>query len=889
LHEPKSQPYEGVSALSAAVQFTSKSGSITRWIAALRPTDRLAQIRWLFLLFCLGSAAVLAGVLVGAATAGQPTALAVALLLPLLGCKWFEEYRGRSFHFGWDVLEAAALLAVGTAAGNPLIILLLIYARLALSALTASVRRAMFTTGAYSVSFAGAIVFTSPNWGVGTQTIPYIFLASGFFIVSPVMHLFSESLRRLAEATHRDRALRDAMMQLGSAVTVDEVCRAAEPAMQRLFADPTVRVKIAETATAESLTREQREQLHRAGVELRGPAVPLLWGTGGSPPPALLAIAMSTTGLVLIGSDPLQEADRLAAAMLVEHLSVQLEAATLREIGERRRIEAVVRESEENFRHLFERNPQPMWLYDAETFRILAVNDAAVSVYGYTRAEFLAMPADALDVEEAAGRRHQLKDGRLIDVEIDSSTVSFQGRDAVLLLARDVTEQHVLQRRLEHNALHDPLTGLPNQLLLRNRIRRALARTSRRKGRLSAMLVFDLDGFKTVNDTLGHALGDRVIAIVAARLASGIKGTDTAARLGGDEFAVLLEETGGVDDATAVAHRLLNDIRLPITVQRQTVVVSASVGVAVSNIGNRTVEDLLGDADIAMSVAKGRAAGACVLFDPVFRTALLDRINLQRELSEAVTLNQLSVVYQPQIELATGRVVAVEALCRWQHPQRGAISPDIFIPAAEQTGIITTIDTWVLRTACMALRGWFDEGLPPMRVAVNLSGRDLESDDLVQTVREALAESMLEPWRLELELTETVAVSQAETAIARLEELRALGVRIAIDDVGTGFSMCSRLREMPIDRLKIDRSFVTDISRDDDARTIVGSTVAMGHALGLDLIAEGVESGESAEILRALHCDGAQGFHFSRPLPARELAAWLHAHTTAPALERSAV
>ena len=336
------------------------------------------------------------------AAQGQPTAVAAALLLPLLGCKWFEEYRGRNFHLGWDLVEAAALLAVATASGDPLLILLLVYTRLALRALTASVRRAMFLTGAYAVSFAGAVVLTSPNWGFATQTIPFVFLASGFFIVSPVMHLFSESLRRLAEATQRDRALRDAMMQLGAAVTVDEVCRAAEPAMQRLLADPTVRVKIAETATAESRCARPARAIASRGRQLRGSAVPLLWGNGASPPPALLAIAMSTTGLVVIGSEPLQEADRLAAVTLVEHLSVQLEAATLREIGERRRIEAVVRESEENFRHLFERNPQPMWLYDAETFRILAVNDAAVSAYGYTRAEFLAMPADALDVEEAA-------------------------------------------------------------------------------------------------------------------------------------------------------------------------------------------------------------------------------------------------------------------------------------------------------------------------------------------------------------------------------------------------------------------------------------------------------------------------------------------------------
>jgi EAL domain-containing protein (putative c-di-GMP-specific phosphodiesterase class I) len=258
---------------------------------------------------------------------------------------------------------------------------------------------------------------------------------------------------------------------------------------------------------------------------------------------------------------------------------------------------------------------------------------------------------------------------------------------------------------------------------------------------------------------------------------------------------------------------------------------------------------------------------------------LLDRITLQKELATAVSDGQLTVLYQPQLDVESGRVVAVEALVRWMHPTRGTIPPDTFIPVAEQSGLITAVDTWVLRTACKTLRGWFDDGLPPMRVAVNLSGRDLERDDLIDTVKQTLHDNMLEPWRLELELTETVAMDQADIATARLQELRTLGVRIAIDDFGTGFSMFSRLRELPVDRLKIDRSFVSDLGRDDDARTIVGSTIAMGHALGLDLVAEGVEDVETAEVLRTLQCDGAQGFYFARPLTAAQLSAWVRSRS----------
>ncbi|MBV9100800.1 MAG: GGDEF domain-containing protein [Candidatus Dormibacteraeota bacterium] len=802
----------------------------------------------------------------------------------LIASKWVEEYRGRAFHFGWDFLEALVLLAVATIAGSALSTLMLLYMRVAFGTLHARPRRAALLTAAYAASYAGAVILTTPRWGLSTQSVIYALLGSGFVAAPPIMQLLSRTLAHLEDASRRDRALRDAMLSLSSALTVDDVCRGAEPALRRLLSDASVRVRIVGAERAATLTQAQRERVHRGGLQARDADAATLWGADDPAPPSVFAVAMSTIGLVVLAADTLSEADRVVVLAFMEHLSIHVEAATLREIGERRRVEAVVRQSEDHFRQLFERNPQPMWLYDAESFRILAVNEAAMALYGYTRAEFLEMTADALAVEETGGSQHQLKDGRVIDVETDTGSVVYQGRDAVLLLARDVTEQRVLQKRLEHNALHDPLTGLPNQLLLRNRLRRALAKPARRThDRQVAMIVFDLDGFKTVNDTLGHNLGDRVISVVAARLSRSIKSTDTAARLGGDEFAVLLDATGGSTDALAAAGRLVDEIRRPITIQGQTVVITASAGVAMAQDDDRKPEELLGDADIAMSMAKGRGSGTCVLFDSAFRTALLERMHLQRELRAALSGEQLSVVYQPQVDLGSGRVVAVEALVRWHHPVRGPVPPDVFIPVAEESGLVSTIDTWVLRTACRTLRSWFDEGLPPMRVAVNLSGRDLEREDLAESVRAALEESHLDPWRLELELTESVAVSQTDAAITRLAELRAMGVRIAIDDFGTGFSMFGRLRDLPIDRLKIDRSLVTDLERDDDTRTIVASTVAMGHALGLDLVAEGVETVEAADALRDMDCDGAQGYLFSRPQPADAILPWLRARAAAAA------
>ena len=303
--------------------------------------------------------------------------------------------------------------------------------------------------------------------------------------------------------------------------------------------------------------------------------------------------------------------------------------------------------------------------------------------------------------------------------------------------------------------------------------------------------------------------------------------------MGGDEFAVLLEDTGGPADAVLVAQRLVCEIQRPLNIDGRSVAVSASVGVALPRSGHSGVDDIVGDADIAMYVAKGEGTGACVLFEPRYRTALVERLTMQEELGAAVQSRQLTVHYQPQLELATGRVVAVEALVRWPHPTRGMVPPDAFIPVGEQMGLVPAIDAWVLETACHQLRRWCDDGLPSLRIAVNLSGSDLERADLVDLVRHVLLECMLDPWQLELELTESVAVGQPDSAVGRLAELRAMGVRIAIDDFGTGYSMFSRLRDLPVDRLKIDRSFVTDITTDDDARAIVASTIAMGHALGL--------------------------------------------------------
>ncbi len=887
--------------------------------------DPLDLVRRIFLAFNLATATLLMGLLGAEAAAGHRVVALAALLLPCLGLKWSREHRGQAGSFALDLLEAAALLVVGVASGSPLTVLVLMYGRVALRALVAPTGRLVALTVAHIAAFLGALLTLRMLEGPATEPIAYLFLASGFALVAPSMHVLGVTMLRLARSVVRELALRGAIAKLSRALPEDAVAQAAVDAVRSLFTGDDTDVAIALGSADEchvaatsratpspgiigakinmdAWTAEQRVRMHEGGLQLTGDELARVWPSDRNDSPAGLfsvdiVVGGESAGVMFVSGACVPREDRVTVVTLVEHIALRLEAAAMTR-------ELQLRESESNFSRLFDANPQPMWLYDAGTFAFVLVNDATVEQYGYSRDEFLTMRVDDLfapnadphSPREHSRRRHEVreqtrhrtKDGLLIDVQVESSELVFQSRDVVLMLARDVTEERELHQKLEHQTLHDLLTGLPNRRLLETHVRRALARAERQPGHQPAVLLLDLDGFKTINDTLGHALGDRVIIAVAERLSESLRPGDTASRMGGDEFAVLLEDTGGREDALLVARRLVGEIERPLNVDGRSVTVSASVGIALPRDDHTEVDDIVGDADIAMYVAKGEGTGACALFEPRYRVALVERLTMQEELGAAVQSQQLTVHYQPQLELATRRVVAVEALVRWPHPTRGPVSPDAFIPVAEQMGLVPAIDAWVLETACRQLRHWCDDGLPSLRIAINLSGSDLERADLVDLVRHVLLESMLDPWQLELELTESVAVGQPDSAVARLAQLRAMGVRIAIDDFGTGYSMFSRLRDLPVDRLKIDRSFVTDITTDDDARAIVASTIAMGHALGLDLVAEGVEDEATAAVLRDMRCDSAQGFHFGRPLPADALSEWLRARLAAPTTQAAA-
>ena len=429
-----------------------------------------------------------------------------------------------------------------------------------------------------------------------------------------------------------------------------------------------------------------------------------------------------------------------------------------------------------------------------------------------------------------------------------------------------------LLEQIRHQAMHDSLTGLPNQLLFEDRVAQALAQSGR-SGERVGVLFIDLDRFKKVNDSLGHDFGNELLKQVAGRLLGAVRKGDTVARMGGDEFTLLLPGIRRDEDATLTAGKLLDAFRAPFRVADHELFMTPSVGIALYPNDGLRYETLLKHADIAMYRAKARGGNGYELYGPRAGDAAYPRLALEADLHNAVDNDELRVVYQPIVDLATSSVVGVEALVRWQHRTLGVIRPDEFIPLAEEAGLVVSIDTWVLRTACEQARAWRDAGLGALRMSVNMSGRHLQHPRMAVTVIEAIRESGIDPAQLELEVTESVAVAETGDTRDALEGLRELGVSIAIDDFGTGYSMLSRLRQFPLDTLKVDRSFVNEIVTAEDEAPIVAATIAMAHSLGLQVVAEGVETEAQLSYLRRHRCDLAQGYLLGRPQSAADVTA----------------
>ncbi len=436
----------------------------------------------------------------------------------------------------------------------------------------------------------------------------------------------------------------------------------------------------------------------------------------------------------------------------------------------------------------------------------------------------------------------------------------------IVVNTRDISERRTLESRLTHQAYHDALTRLANRSLFLNRVAHAISRAPRGH-KPSAVLFLDLDDFKKVNDSLGHAAGDELLVASASRLATCVRPGDTIARLGGDEFAILLEQIQGIEDAVQIAERITNSMRNSFRVQNREVFVGVSIGIAEIST-DLTPDDVLRNADLAMYFAKGSDKGRYAIYAPEMHEQLVDRLELEAELRAAVDADQIEIEYQPIVHLTTGELYGAEALVRWHHARRGDIAPSRFVAIAEETGLIVNIGRTVLRNACTQARQWRRdrERARHLRLSVNLSGRHFQEPSIIDDVHDALRVSGLEPWALTLEITESVLMQRSDTTLEKLRALKSLGVMLAIDDFGTGYSSLGYLQRFPIDILKIDRTFVDAVGLEDSDPVLVRAILALGRTLRIETIAEGIERAEQRDGLRTLGCQLGQGFYFSRSL-----------------------
>ncbi|MCH8020275.1 EAL domain-containing protein [candidate division KSB1 bacterium] len=454
----------------------------------------------------------------------------------------------------------------------------------------------------------------------------------------------------------------------------------------------------------------------------------------------------------------------------------------------------------------------------------------------------------------------------LVKGHIDRSTLERSIRYAIERnrLLEQLEESKRLQR---HLAYHDALTILPNRHLLHDRLQQALAQ-SKRSGKLAALLFLDLDGFKRINDTLGHGIGDLLLKSVAKRLKTTVRQVDTVARLGGDEFTIVLLEINHAQDAKDVAQKILKVISQPYKIEEHELFVTASVGISIYPDDGSDIESLIRKADIAMYRAKGQGKNNYQVYNLSMDAKFFERLTLENSLRKAVENEELVAYYQPQVDLRTGEITGVEALVRWQHQKFGLVPPDKFIPLAEETGVILEIDEWMMKTACRQIKNWEREGIANIRVAVNLSTRQFRQKNLTEKVAQILNDSAVQPENLCLEITENEVMHNIETTVEILQALKKMGVLLSLDDFGTGYSSLSYLKRFPIDILKIDRTFVNGIPSDRDDTAISTAIVVLAHSMELQVIAEGVEEPEQIAFLQSLQCDEIQGFYFSRPLNA---------------------
>jgi diguanylate cyclase (GGDEF)-like protein/PAS domain S-box-containing protein len=557
---------------------------------------------------------------------------------------------------------------------------------------------------------------------------------------------------------------------------------------------------------------------------------------------------------------------------------------TVLDITERKLSEEALRTSELQYRQLFETANDAILIFEPETEMILEANRKACEMYGVPRDELIGTSLKSFAREVARGEDlvrqllrdgsytnfetvHFRRDGQLLDLLVSASVVTYGGRPAILSIHRDVTETKGAERRIEQLASTDALTGLPNRTRFVDRLELAIAH-GRSEEHSVAILYVDLDRFRLVIDSLGHKIGDFLLQRVAERLGQLMRGVDTLARPGGDEFLIALARISSPDDAAKVAEKIHDLFQKPFNLAGRELYITASIGVSIFPGDGDDAETLMMRADAALHRAKGQGRDTYRRHTSSIAGGALDRLSLEMDLRKALDGNHLTVHYQPLVAIPGLEIVGMEALARWTHPETGPIPPAEFIPLAEETGLINALGDFVLREAATQTRGWHRSGFPDLRLAVNLSARQFRQPDPVARVLEILSDVGLDPRFLDIEITETMAMENVENTVRVLTELKRHGIRVTMDDFGTGYSSLSYLKKFPIDTVKIDQSFVRDLTTDPNDAAIARATLVMAHELRLRVVAEGVETAEQLDFLRIHRCDEMQGYYFSRPLAA---------------------
>jgi diguanylate cyclase (GGDEF)-like protein/PAS domain S-box-containing protein len=569
--------------------------------------------------------------------------------------------------------------------------------------------------------------------------------------------------------------------------------------------------------------------------------------------------------------------------------------AIKQDITERKRAEKELRLTQFSVEHasenIFWANSQGHFVY---------VNKAACDSLGYSREELLSLSVPDLNPRfrkeedwstfwEELKRRGSItfegqntsKQGRVFPAEVTANYLEFDGQEYSFAFVRDITDRKLAEDRVQYLAFYDDLTGLPNRTLLQDRLAKALADARRQKYKI-ALLFLDLDRFKDINDSLGHSVGDLLLQEVANRLKTWGREQDTVARLAGDEFLIMLTHVKDVSDAAVATERLMDAMTPEFVVQGHSLHVSCSVGISIFPEHGADGETLIKNADAAMYSAKESGRNNFRFFTDDMNAHVIERLTLESSLRRALPEKELFLMYQPQMDIATGKIIGLEALLRWQHPSMGLVPPDKFIRIAENCGLIVPIGEWVLRAACSQARKWQDEGLPAMTVAVNVSAVQFRQEGFCELIGRVLHEAGLAPQYLELELTESLLLANADVTLSVLKELKSMGVTLAIDDFGTGYSSFSYLRQFRVSKLKIDRSFIRDVAVKPDDAAIAAAIISMARSLNLKVIAEGVENEAQMTFLRAHQCDEIQGYYFSKPLTVDKVAAKLRGNNPDP-------